>query len=572
MLGSTLLFVLVRFVVVLAADHPTITPDEHGAWAVARYLSGADQLISMRDMPHYSLTPGLLLVPIEWLGLGNVTSYRLALVVNSAMTLGAAALLRRSVRRVVPDHEVAAAAAFAMALCMPSVLATGAFTWAEPTVVLWWALMVWGVARQTLAPTWWATTLTSVAAGLAPFVHGRLSAIPVLWAAGLVWFAVADRHDRPNRSAARAGVGIVLMAATSLGAATLDRAVERTVWAGDTASAADRFSGVVGSAPWWKGLGAAMVGQGWLVLASTAGLALAGAWWLGRTATVREDAGRARFAGVLLAMLASSVGISLLVGASGLSALYGGPVAPLSAVRWDHVVHGRYLDAVAVVLAVFGVVALLDVARARSAVRVHIVAIVSMVVAAATVQLLHGHRELADSLDLSIAGVAAVWPSGDGLSLLMWTLWPVVVATAFSLAATRRNGERRSTAVCSVLAVWLLVGALGAAALVTGLHRDRSQPDLAGPVGAPPAGGDLLVVAEDVESLPRWRLGVLAQQRDLTDLGWQVAFDRVDSDELVAGERLDAVEGVVLVEDADPPAGDGWRAVADFGGATIWRR
>lgn len=572
MLGSTLVFVLIRIVAVLAADHPTITPDEHGAWAVARYLSGAEQLISMRDMPHYSLIPGLLLVPIEWIGLGNVTSYRLALVLSSAMTLGAATLLRRTVQRVAPGNEAAAAAAFAMVLCLPAVLATGAFTWAEPTVLLWWALLTWGVARLALSPAWWTTTTTSVVAGLAPFAHGRLSAVPVLWVAALVGFAAADRRVRPNPAGARAGVGVALTLATWTGARSLDQAVARSVWEGGTASAADRVGDVLGTTPWWKGLGAAVFGQGWLVLASTAGLALVGAWWFGRQTLDRSDPGRTRFAGVLALMLASSIGISLLVGASGLSALYGGPVAPLSAVRWDHVVHGRYLDAVAVVLAVFGVVALLDVARARSAVRVQIVAIVSMVVTAATVQLLHGHRELADSLDLSIAGVAAVWPGGDGLSLLVWTLWPVAVATAFSVAATRTSPERRSTAVCSVLAVWLVVGALGAAALVTGLHRDRSQPDLAGPVGAPRAGGDLLVVADDVEVLPRWRLGVMAQQRDLTDLGWQVEFDRGDSDELVTAERLDGVEGVVLVEDADPPTGDGWRAIADFGGATIWRR
>lgn len=572
MLGSTLLFVLVRIVVVLAADHPTITPDEHGAWAVARYLSGADQLISMRDMPHYSLIPGLLLVPIEWLGVGNVTSYRLALVLTSAMTLGAAMLLRRTVERIVPGHEAASAAAFAMALCMPAVLATGAFTWAEPTVLAWWALLAWGVARQATSPVWWTTMTTSVVAGLAPFAHGRLSAVPVLWIAALVSFAVADRRVRSNPAVARAGVGVALTLAAWLSARSLDQAVARAVWEGGTASAADRVGDVLFSTPWWKGLGAAVAGQGWLVLASTAGLALVGAWWFGREALDRSDAGRARFAVVFALMLGSSIGISLLVGASGLSALYGGPVAPLSAVRWDHVVHGRYLDAVAVVLAVFGVVALLDVARARSAVRVQIVAIVSMVVAAATVQLLHGHRELADSLDLSIAGVAAVWPWGNGLSLQAWTLWPVAVATALSVAATRTSQERRSTAVCSVLAVWLVVGALGAAALVTGLHRDRSQPDLAGPIGAPRVSGDLMVIADDVESLPRWRLGVMAQQRDLTDLGWEVAFDRGDSDELVTGERLDTVEGVVLVEDAAPPAGDGWRAVTNFGGATIWRR
>ena len=114
------LFALLRSIVIAAADLPTITPDEYGSWAMARYLAGHDSLLLMQDAPRYSLVSGLVLTPITWLPGGPVVAYRLSLVVLSCCTVGAAFLLRAAVRRLVPGTPLLAGAAFALVLLWPA--------------------------------------------------------------------------------------------------------------------------------------------------------------------------------------------------------------------------------------------------------------------------------------------------------------------------------------------------------------------------------------------------------------------------------------------------------------------
>lgn len=564
-------------------------PDELGAFAVARFLAGHESLLSMRDMPHYSLVPGVVLTPLAWIGLGTVAAYKSALVLTAAMTLGAAALLRRAVQIVAPDRELVAAVAFAVVVLFPATFVTGSFTWAEPSVLLTWAVLLWSVARCAGAATPGAlvvgTVVGSVAAGLAPFVHGRLTAIPVVWVAALLaWGAVDLRRGRVRRCAI-AAMGVALTTCVALAARALDHAVTDAVWTDPSNSATDAMSGLVGTEPWWRGLGAALLGQGWVVLASTAGLALLGAWWL-----LRHLAGPAgvqrRFAAVAAAMLASTIAISLTVGASGLSSLYGGPSSSISRLRWDHLIHGRYLDSVALVLTVLGVAVLLDPVE-RSTRR--LLAASAAVVGAGALALwaLHHRADLADSLDLTIAGVAAIWPGGAGWSLVPWTVWPLATIGALIVASTRGRHATGATwprvqrRTVAILGAWLLVGVLAATALVVDRHIDLSQPDLVSAVGAPQAADGVLIVADDVEPLRLWRFGVHAQQRDLLGAGWTVAFDRGDSADLAAdpdrrgadepGNRGADVEGLILLDGVEP-ASAGWTPVVEFGGATIWRR
>lgn len=561
---SLVLFVAVRCCIVVAADTPSVTPDEFGAWAVAQYLSGHSSLISMRDMPHYPLVPGMVLTPLAWLDLPLVAAYRTALVLLSAMTVAAAALVRRALLLVVPGRSDLAAVGFAVVLLFPATLVTGSFTWAEPTVVLWWAALMWAVARLAWRPSTTSILVGSVVAGAAPFVHGRLTAVPLVWTAALVLRHALDRREapRPDRGDTAAGVATTLV--TALGARALDQLVVAAVWT-DPGAAVGSGARAAGTGPWWKGLATALAGQGWYLLAATGGLALVGMVHLLLQARRPDRAGSRLFATTLGAMVAANLAISVLVTAGGLAVLFGGPAVGLGGTRGDHLVYGRYIDGAALVLAVVGLAACWDRVGARVLRRVLAVAAGLMVVGALAVSSVDGTRALADTLHLTIGGVAA-FGTGDGLQLARWTAVGLALCAALAVAIGR--GRR---AVVVVTAAWLVLGAVGATLLTVQRHHERSQPDLAREVGRPDHPGDVVLVARDAELSPYLRLGVLAQQRDLTHLGWRVEFTDRASDDLGASGGAGDVRAVVLVE-GERPEGEGWSAAVEYRDVAIWRR
>ena len=571
-LCSLALFVALRCWVVLAADTPTVTPDELGAWAIARFLTGQDALISMRDMPRYSLMSGVALSPVAWLDLDPVAAYRLALVLLSASTVAAAEVVRRTIAVVLPDRRTLGALAFATTLLFPATFVTGSFTWAEPTALLWWALLAWGVAHLATRPGPFAVVAGSLVAGLAPSVHGRFSAVPLIWLVALGARAVTDRRRQPDPGAVRLGPGLAALGAattvvTVLAAGWLDRVVEAAVWSDGAPDAV--ATGTIATGPWWRALVVATVGQSWYLVVASVGLAALGVALLVDEVRRPSAPGRRLLSLTLAAMLASNVAISVVASSDGLTALFGVPSRGLGGLRWDHLVYGRYVDAAALILAVLGLVRCWDPARRRSNTSVLAVAGGAAIAVAVvgTWRTAAWEPLASDSLDLTIAGVAWTWPFADGLALAPWTLLAAVVMAGLAVALRRGHG-----ALVAVVGVWLVVGAVAATMFTLDRHHEVVQADLAPLVGEPGPAGTSLVVATDAELLPSWRLGIFAQQRDLAQRGWHVQFDRGDSEQLAGPAGGAAPPAALLLVDGIRPDGDGWRPVARFRDATIWRR
>lgn len=579
----------------MVARDPAITPDEFGAFAIARYLNGQDLLISMRDMPHYALVPAAIISPLTALGLSTVATYKLALVLLSATSVAAASLLRRSVQLVLPGADLAAALAFAVVLLFPATFVTGSFVWAEPSVLLWWGLLMWGAARLAVAPSRGAIAATSVVAALAPFVHGRLSAVPVIWIVALVtrWFAQRRGRgtgtrdgtppDAPKVSSATLVAATALTAAVTAAAWAVDRQVAAVIWNEGAAQPAGSGGTAVTTAAWWRGLGAAALGQSWTVLASTAGLALVGVVCLVQLARRPDRRGVRGFALLAAAMLASNVALSLVVGANGMSVLYGGPASGLGGMRWDQLIYGRYVDAAGLVLAVFGIAWCTEPAARRAARRSLAAAALLVLFGAGGLWVLHHGRELAGSLGITVAGLVPVGWEDRGLALGIRSLWPLLIIAAL-LAVTRRSPDSLSVNsargasryrrdVALVLLAWLLVGVLGATFTTLERHAQRSQPDLISTIGPAPAHGTVATLADDVETLPLWRLGIYAQQREFAAVGWSIRVDARSSRQLAAAASTSDEQqpALLILRDGARPGTD-WQQVAEFGDATVWRR
>ncbi len=568
-------FVALRALAILVADLPTVMPDEYGSWAIATRLTLGDGALSMQDMPSYPLVPGLVLVPLQWMPVAPSTAYRLSIVLTSAMVLLAAQLLRRSVRRLRPGEPLLAAAAFALVLLFPALVTTTAFTWAEPSVVLCWAGIVWASVELTHRSMPAAGRLPvaalvvgSLAAGAAPFVHGRLMFAPIIWV-GLVIVGANRLRTTPmpgappiDRAAALAVCGTLV---TSFLLWRVDGAVRASLWVEATGHDTSVFREAWSSGElWWTAL-AAVVGQLWYGVVASAGLAAFGVVAL--VAVLRGRHGpEARLVGLVVAALAttnlalSTIAMTAGTYRAGSTGSTGGVDGSL---RWDHLVYGRYNDAAIIVLAIIGLMWLWSL-RSRVLATWATISVFTLA-AVATVTVRAGQLPVDGRVDLNIAAVSAI-SAGKGATALM--VWTAIGLAAMSTLVYCSTLGQRQLALAVVVVSCLL--AVPAGLRTAELQRSHSTPDIAAEVGAP-GGQNVAALASDTAALPYLRLGALGLQHQLVAEGWTFEFSDSPSRVLArdANDRFDL--GIIVVDEGDRP-GPGWSMVLEFQGSTMWRR
>jgi hypothetical protein len=563
--GALVLFALLRALVVAVATVPKVTPDEVGSWAIARFLTGGHPAILMQDMPRYSLVPGAVLAPLAALPLGPVARYRLALVLLSGLTVVAAVLVRSAVSRLDLGGPLAPPLAFAVTLLFPATLATGAFTWAEPTVLLCLALLVWATVRTFADRSSAALFIGSVAAGLAPSTHGRLVAVPLVWIAALLvdawWCRREPDRLRPRTTAASIGTTVAVAA---IGVA-LSAAVTAALWTAPTDSVPTGLLGSLGNLGWWGAVITEGAGELWYLLTSSAGLALVGAAVLVRAALRSARRDRRLVAGTLLALLGSVPVISTLTIASSLHAAGFAQVRDIAAPRWDHLVYGRYEDAVVLLLTAIGAAGLLALARRHGALRFQLAAAVLAIGCAALIAARAAGLELSPALDVNIAGVAILPGDATRLHLARWTAWGVLLMVVLGILA--RAGRRPIAVGCAAL---LVAGSIAATGVSIGFHRGYTAEPMYAGVGPAPAGAPVAMVARDAALDPSVRLSVFVQEAVLAPQGWRFDFSPSPSSAVAAepGPRT----SLLLLVRGDRPDGPGWRMASSFSGVAMWLR
>lgn len=570
--GALALFLVQRLASVVVATTPWVSPDEYGAWAIAAALVTGDAPMTMRDTPTYPLASGLVLAPIEVLGLDPVLSYRLALAWLAGLVLGAAWLVRSAIRRLCPGRPVLPDAAFALVLLFPATTVTTAFTWAETAVLVWWAAFLLVSVRALVERSNPWVLGASALVGLAPVVHGRLSLVPLIWLVALVVASARQRSGRPWVA------GAVITLVVTAGGLRWQQAVVDRVWehTQQDRGTLDDLAPPGELAEW---LVAAGGGQLWYVIVASAGLAALGVVAL--TSSARQRSGDATpvvsrdgesvgsngatFAVVFGASLLSTFAVSALFMTRQL-ATTSAEVARFGGDRWDHVVYGRYVDAAVLMLAVLGLTRLFADRPTRPRPTVVLVSAGAVAtVLAALVGLRARTVDLGDRLELTLAGVTWLPLRSDGLDLLPWTVVGLVLIGALVIAV-----RRSQRAVLVTLATWLVVGSCLATATAVEHHSQLTRPELVAALGSPVGDVDRVVLPADVEALGLWRLGVFAQQRDLIHRGWRLDFVDRSSASTRTGPAAD-VGALVLLDDVVPDL-TVWAPVAEFGGATLWRR
>lgn len=561
------LFLLSRGLVALSAEAPVMAPDEPGAWAIAKWLAGTPGTLEMGSMPVYPLVSGAVLTPLWWLPVDGVVRYRLGLLVAAALVLAAALLVRRAVG-LLGGEGWPAALATAVMLLVPSSSFGAAFTHAEPTVLVVWASLWWALCRQRHGIETRAAVVGSVAAGLAPFTHGRLVAAPLVWAAFLV---LSARSPHARAAARRNGRGFVaaagplaVLALTSGAAWWLARSATAALWTDpEPALKGDPLAWALDPGA-WAALVEQLLGQAWYVVAASAGLALGGvALLVGmlRRPTLPLDR---LVAGAGGALVLANLAVSVVAMGGFLHEAARTDTVPLMPPRLDHLVYGRYVDALTLVLTCLGILWCW-----RRPPRRRLAAVPG---AAAALLVLGG---------LAASGAAArhdelLWffptpnlAAGSGLlaaradpGLGSFTIW-ALIAVGVVWAAALRDRRWFAAVVCG----WALTGWLGATADAVSLQRAPTPVDVAADLG-PPAHGAVLAVAADTAALPGLFGNSLPGRYLVVSAGWRPETRPGDSPAL-ARSPGDA-EALLLVDGVDP--GDGWRPVRSAYGATYWIR
>lgn len=557
--GSLVVFAVTRAMVLRASDLPAITPDEPGTWAIAKWLSGTAGSIEMLDMPRYPLVSGATLAPLWWLPVDAEVRYRLGLLLGSVIAVLAAIVLRRAVV-VLTEDRVLGAVGFATALLAWSTAYTGAFTMAEPTVLLCWSVLMLGAVTLWRAGPLRVVVGTSVAAALAPAVHGRLYAVPLVWCAALAAKAWSERGDRTRRRALVGSAALTLAGAAM--AVLAQRAAGAAVWSRAEPALKGSPTGWLTDAEYWVTLAVSAVGQLWYALVATAGLALVGAALLVRM-VLRPRAGWERGVGLTLgALLGSNLAISAVVMAGFLHETGYRAEGSLTAPRWDHLVYGRYNDVAIVVLFVLGAVGAARLRHRRLALGLGLASVGLLLAGTAVVQ----HR--LDQVEVlhhfptpNVAALSMVLPARGTTVLWGFAACAVVLVAAMTLA-TWLGRSALLLAVGSLLVLSTAAGSHDAATM----HSYRLAIDLANQLGEPSADG-VVAVAADANEAPFVRKAIYPAQYELVSAGWQTEF-RDEASSSLAG--VDDAEVLLLVDGVSP--GERWQRIDRFDDVVAWRR
>jgi hypothetical protein len=535
-------------------------PDETGVWAVAGFLSGVRPSIDMYSAPRYSPGMGALLAPFTWLLDDPSRRYRLAVALLAALILLFGYLVSRLVGRLGYRSSLAKALAFAMACLLPAAVMAGAFTWAESLALAWfgaWLLSASIALRATRLLQWAGVAALS---GTAMLVHGRFVLLPAVWlvAVGVSLLVHTRRGDLGAREAfGRAVVVGFVGVAASAAAVALRHWVTIRVWSAPSISEETGFLNFVDEPAYWLEAVLCLVGQLWYLAASTAGLAVLGAWVLARRALSGSESATARLgAATVLSAMASVLAVGVLFLSSGV-------YQDLATNRYDHLVYGRYLEPVTLVLAALGLAELLRTRSSSSLVRVALVGAAVTVALGGVVRWSRQRWDLLPALDATIPGVAVLPFDRPGLDVLRWTAMSVLLMTVLVAARTVSR-----TALAVVVVVLLLAGSLATATMARDIHRQWDSSVLYADFPDPSPQARRAVVAADVATAPGYQFPVFGQQYVLNAQGWDFEFSELDSAALVEDLPRDA--GLLALEwDVEPP-GEGWVRAAAVGPVQIW--
>jgi hypothetical protein len=532
-------------VLVATVRIPRIMPDEIGTWAIALFVGSGEAKVQMLSSPPYPVGPGLVLAPLSFID-DPALAYRLFVVLAKALCVIGAVLIAHTLTRAWKGPRSQRWIIVAVGAFYPAIFFGSSFSWAEFAIPLYWAVLVWASLRGL----WGGRTgllLASLAAGVGPLIHGRMSGIVIVWIVVNIWLSVRSDAQSSLRRQDRL-IAIAVAALTWAASRSLDIYVVEQVWsspAGDPAP----ISGVFDPYFYWSVVLTA-VGQLWYATVSSAGLALVGAWWLLRSWRSTRSAMHRMSLATLSLMMLSNLAVSVAFIAGGMTRSH------YTGVRPDHLYYGRYIDGMVWVLALIGVFAILGLSKIRLVrsigFKVGIIMIALGVATAIVARYFFSSGRLVDFFGSVVPGVWVIPIPDSGPQIGWWTFAGLLAGGAIVLAAYSRK---------LLPVVLILIAAFGAGSAVLrvrAVHAKWGYESIFEDMPHP-SDHNIVVVAQDAGTAPGYQLIRYGHQQQLASDGWRFEFVETNSQDLI-DEPPDNAGAIVVVSwawfDSDLVVGD----------------
>jgi hypothetical protein len=429
------------------AQFPFVSADEPAYLSMARLIAG-DGGWNLGDAATYGPGYSALIAPWFALGLDPDQLYRAAIFTNIAVWVGSFLVLEVLTRRLTTLRRPWSAVVALSATLPTSLIVLAGYAWSDSLAVLAFLLLVWACVGLAGRPTLLHGSAVAVACVVAYAVHARL-APAVLVALGLLGL-LAWRRRMGWRDA---GLSVAAAVLGLLGVQVASGAIHDRLY--ESADAAARVTEELSRAlrPW--PVTASVSGQLWYLVVTTAGLAGVGVVALARSCRPgARSAGPGMRSSAALWVTAALVAVTFLASAGFMT----------DRPRPDHMVYGRYNDAIVGLLIVLGV-ARWSARGRRGQLLDGAVALGTVLTTAAIVWLARSDVLAGPYSGVTIRSLAPLGAGGPG-RLWWFTLTGAAVITALTVLRVALGG-RRPAFVLAVLALFA-VGAARGVAITTG--------------------------------------------------------------------------------------------------------
>jgi hypothetical protein len=423
-------------------DEYAIWPDEPAQLAIARFLGGGTRW-NMDDHSVWRPLFGTLLAPAHWFTDDPVTVLHVALVLNALLGGLAAILLVVVARRLTPlSPWWAAAAAVAVSLA-PAVLFTTEFVFAESLVAPLFLGTLLALLHLHEAPTLRSGLAAAVLAGAAFGAHSRMLPLAVI-VLGVVVVATSRRRLRVRDASI---IAVTAVAAVVLVEISTRWFVDR-LW--DEPSGRNSPSAVFEQLTSGLPVLVSLIGQSWYLLVASLGVIVYGLVVLGRRSRDRNGGVATGDAHIVLMTVGACFALSV--------------VFMSDRLRSDHLVYGRYNDAVVTPVIVVGLAALFGSIAVPRLLRVGVGAAVGTMVGGVVLWL--SRRDVlaqSNGLEPMILGLQPFATSATSIDVLRISAVAAVLTIALAAIATRvPRGQTIGVVALSVLLVlgWMRTGSI----------------------------------------------------------------------------------------------------------------
>jgi hypothetical protein len=422
-------------------DTPLVTPDEIGYLGIARYFTEAIGP-SLEGTPYYHFGTSLLWAPASALAEAPASVYRIAVAMTAAMVGATPVLLVRIARELaLPASPLLVAVAVVVSL-WPSHFVHSHLAWSEtPFRIVFLAAILAALVAGRTGRAGPALAVAALAV-LAFAVHPRALAMLPL---AVVFLAALACVGRLRWSVAAAAALVIVTGYASVGA--VNDHLGTALW-GTGVSDGERLAAfwnrVASLDGAWR-FALRVLGHAWYQLSASLGLVGIGAAAAIGAFRFDRDAGRRcalAFAGAAMLGVAAASAAQL-----------------VDARRLDHVVYGRYLDGVTIILLWLGARSLFSVEEQRVK---RWVALASAGIILAAGALLHDLYADASLKPLGNANTAGIYPLLLAASRLLpdppLALFLGVSAGAAAAVAVLAVVRGRAPVTLLVLAVYVGAG------------------------------------------------------------------------------------------------------------------